>query len=67
MLYCTFYNTVINFFVLGLRLGFGVSISIILQSIVIDQGIQFIAIFIMNILVIWIIGKVTKGQSWQEN
>jgi len=64
---CTFYNTVINFFVLGLRLGFGVSISIILQSIVIDQGIQFIAIFIMNILVIWIIGKVTKGQSWQEN
>lgn len=35
-LICTFYNTVINFIVLGFRLGFGVSISIILQSIVIN-------------------------------
>lgn len=61
-LICTFYNTVINFVVLGFRLGFGVSVSIILQSIVIDQGIQFIAIFIMNILVMWIIGQRSKTQ-----
>ena len=59
-LICTIYNIVINFIVIAFRYGFQVSVDILLGTFII-QVMQFIFIFLISTLAIWIIGRRTKA------